>query len=157
MQPSTYAIKSHEALTGSLVKLGSFPEALRIADRALALGSADRVLRLRRAWIHAHLGQLREAFLESDRALAFDGAFPRPHDEHVRALCVLGRFEEALGALEEALARDPGDLAARCGRALILVGLGRRADARTDLGSIERRGDDLLATFAALGREALQA
>ena len=90
MQPTSYAIQSHEALSGSLCRLGHLGEALAITERALELGSVNRTVRLRQLWLMALTADTGADLDGWIQALELDRSFPRPSDEHVRTLFVLG-------------------------------------------------------------------
>ena len=157
LQPSpAYTIKSHEALTRSLAKLGYFEEALDAAERAVELGSIDLTVRLRLAWLRARIGRVAEAVTEADSALSFSGSFPRPSDEHVRALCALGRTPEAAESAQNAAEQDARDLPAQCAAALLHVAEGRTEAAARLLTALVAHPDPRMSRFGVLGLEVLE-
>ena len=147
------AIQSHESLAKSLSKLGYFDEVVSTSEPVLAIGEGSRRLRARRAWALAHLGRATEAMREGDLAMVHGPAFPRPDEDHVRVLCVLGRFEEALSCLDATLKVDPADHTARATRALLLLALGHKSRAVNDLETLQR----VLASLEGQHEEALVA
>lgn len=152
MQPTSYAIQSHEALSGSLCRLGHLGEALAITERALELGSVNRTVRLRQLWLMALTADTGADLDGWIQALELDSSFPRPSDEHVRTLFVLGRWEDALVATEAALEDDPLDRAALCMSALLQARLGREDQACIRLERLEALGGRGVEEFVTVGR-----
>jgi hypothetical protein len=69
-------------------------------------------------------GQLEEAARAFRRATELDPAHWQAHAQLGHAFCLLRRHDEALAALDAALALAPGDVAAHCNRALLLLATG---------------------------------
>jgi tetratricopeptide (TPR) repeat protein len=106
--------------------LASLDEAVaRRPEDAWAVGNRGETLRL--------LGRDREALADLDRALELQPDRPWTLARRGEARRRLGDREGALADFDRALALDAGDGTARFGRALLLLGGGRRSEAATEL------------------------
>jgi tetratricopeptide (TPR) repeat protein len=117
----------------SLRQAGRFEEALADLDEAVALAPRDAWASANRGETLRLLGRDLEAVVELDRALELqpDGAWPLARRGEARRR--LGDPDGAMADFNRALALDPHDGAARFGRALLLLGGGRTAEAAAEL------------------------
>jgi tetratricopeptide (TPR) repeat protein len=116
-----------------LERLGRPDEALQRLDRALRLKPTDRALLDRRGWILLNLGRSEELLAhETARGMSADhySAF-----RMIRALCGLGRHNEALQLVDQQITRSVNDARAHQQRADVLSEMGLPLDA---LNSVQR-------------------
>ena len=110
------------------MRAGETDRAASLARRALDSGHADPVLFSLRSHWHERSGRLEAAVADLQRALALS-VHPRTLASLGRCLSGLGRFEEALQCLDQALALDPDLAMAHYEKGLVLEQTGefRRA------------------------------
>jgi tetratricopeptide (TPR) repeat protein len=112
-------------LSDALINLGRQQEALRAADQALALDSADHIAWGNKARAMLSLGHTEEALEALDSSL--DSKATQAETWFVKGgiLYSANRFEEALTAYETGLKLDPIDSHAWTNKGAILAALGR--------------------------------
>ena len=128
LQPHAAALHSNRG--NALKELGRLSEALASYALALAIEPKNLETLHNRAVVRSLLGQYAEALREYDELIALQDV-PRAADQIGRgaALVALGRNEEALAALEPAIAQLPGDTEAHIQRGVALLRLRRHAQA----------------------------
>lgn len=109
----------------ALRDLGRRTEALATLDRALAIAPAIPAAHRNRGNVLTDLGRPEAAIDAYDRALALDPRMAGAHASRANVLSRLNRPLAAIEAYDRALALDPSDGAARFGRSLCQLTLGR--------------------------------
>lgn len=127
----------------TLVDTGRHADALRLLDRIPDAESDPWMLGLRGKILY-DLGRHEEALAHVSRALegeVNEGAYL---DLRASVLVALGRLEDAVADLKELVERDPGSRATgRVRRARALAVLGRPAEARAELDTVDDQTVDL--------------
>jgi len=113
--------------------LGERPElALQAIELALQYDPDKATYLVDRGRIQAELGDHAAALADLDRALALDGTDDDAAAFRASALRHLGRLEQAMTAIQHALALNPGNPSARLERGILRSQMGDPAGARAD-------------------------
>ena len=108
---------------------GPTEERIAKVTAAIARDPANPDLFVKRATVHREMGAARPALADLDRALEIDAARDDIRTARALVLCDLKNFPAALAAVDDVLARVPGDAIAWSTRGCALAGLGRHSDA----------------------------
>jgi tetratricopeptide (TPR) repeat protein len=123
---------------------GQAPEAKRDFDAAVAAAPEDTNILRDRAEFLVRQADYAGALADADRLVELDGAEPQWHGLRGFALHALGRDDQALAAFDKALLIAGNEAwAARYGRGLVLLGLGRASEALDDLLAAQAHPDDV--------------
>jgi TolB-like protein/tetratricopeptide (TPR) repeat protein len=126
--------KAYEGLGQAMRTKGDLSQAVTLSHRALALGPSDPDNLIFHALTVFELGDLSEATEMVEQALALHPLRPSYYS-YFHAMILWGnkRFQEALDEADECIRRAPQLWGAHVYKALALVGLGRMAEAKTQL------------------------
>jgi tetratricopeptide (TPR) repeat protein len=118
-------------------------DARRDFDAAAAAAPDDKDIFRERATFFVRQSDYAAALADADRLVALDGAEPRWHVMRGFILHALDRDDDALKTFDQALLIGGNELwAARYGRGLALLGLGRAQEALGDLEAAQSHPDD---------------
>ena len=118
-------------------------DARRDFDAAAAAAPDDKDIFRERAAFFVRQGDYAAALADADRLVALDAADPQWHGLRGFVLHALGRDDQALAAFDQALLIAGNEAwAARYGRGLALLGLGRTQEALGDLTAAQAHPDD---------------
>jgi tetratricopeptide (TPR) repeat protein/tRNA A-37 threonylcarbamoyl transferase component Bud32 len=125
-------------------RLDRAADARRDFDAAAAAAPDDKDIFRERYAFFVRQGDYVAALADADRLVALDGVDPQWHGLRGFVLHALGRDDQALAAFDQALLIAGNEAwAARYGRGLALLGLGRTQDALGDLAAAQGHPDDL--------------
>jgi len=128
--PEHRAVKAARA--DLLVRTGRLAEAERVVAEVLAEDAQHAGALIARGDLAAARGRHEAALADYRLAARAPGALraaPHVMRKQARALARLGRGDEALAVLDEALARHPGEVGLAVERGWLLAGAGRHAEA----------------------------
>jgi tetratricopeptide (TPR) repeat protein len=122
--------------TRALVKrrAGQLKAALMDIDRGLAISADDPALNEWHGRILTEMALPAKGLADVDRAI-LAGAGESAHEARARALCALGRTDEAVQEWARVLSRDPEDVDSRLGRACCFISMGNWDQALANLES----------------------
>nr|MDQ2999077.1 tetratricopeptide repeat protein [Chloroflexota bacterium] len=119
-------------------------DARRDFEAAAVAAPDNRSIFSDRAAFFVRQGDYAAALADADRLVALDGADPQWHGLRGFVLHALGRDDQALVALDQALLIAGQEAwAARYGHGLVLLGLGRTQEAIDDLTAAQAHPDDV--------------
>ena len=121
---------AHRWLSGFLGGIGRFEEAMPIAERAVALDPLSMLPRMNVGIIQWLNGRGEDAVRSFQAIVDREPHFARAVGFLAATHTSLGRHDRAIPLLEELLARDPKDVAARWALGVTYAGGGRTDDAR---------------------------
>jgi len=151
LSPS-YAIAYHWFGRFVLSISGDYERGMTLIRKAVELDPLSPIINYSLAVALAETGKFDEAHAQFRRVIELDPAFPNAYDgiadiEYQE----YGRIEEALGWIEKAIERDPGNLNRRIRRAHFKLGAGRTEEALEDCRAVMQSAPNYADACTAMG------